>query len=156
MLLFVLLSMLAFAARRTLAATLALGRALLSKETAADSTGQDLFFRYDVGTGWREVVLGDEEGAASRREDPPWTEDHERLALQLARSEDYRAAATEFAKLSTAHSRNPTYARMAALCFEGAEEDSAAAEWSARAAALRGAGEQGTGTGSPSSSPTAR
>jgi hypothetical protein len=106
---------------------------------AADSTGRDLFFRFDTTGAWIEIVHGDEDVAAARLADPAWEEDHRDLALALGRGGDWAGAAAEVAKLVAAFPDRFDYALNLARCYEGMGDEILARKWYAKAAATPGA-----------------
>jgi hypothetical protein len=122
-----------------------LSGALFSKyraRAAGAPAGTDRFFRYDSTAGWIEVRCGAEDVAAARAADPLWREDHERLAVALARGEDWPGTAAEYAKLAMAFPDSADYGYYAGLAALVIGDTTAARTWLSRAAALPSADEQ--------------
>jgi hypothetical protein len=108
----------------------------------ADTAGEDVFFRFDFESGWREVVKGVEDPASVRAAGPRWRADHERLAVAFSRGHDWPGAAAEYAKLAEAFPEDATYPYYAGLALSLQGDSLAAAGWLRRAAALPSADEE--------------
>lgn len=100
-----------------------------------DPPGPDRFFRYDVARGWIEIVPGEENVEAARRENASWLADHERLARVLTEGRDWRASYAEYAKLADAVPDSLSFAYMAGLGAITAGDSTAATHWLTRVAA---------------------
>lgn len=106
--------------------------------SAGDSAGEDVFFRYEHDLGWREVVKGIESAAGA----PGWRDDHERLAVALARGGDWLGAFLEYAMLSRVFPADATYPYYAGLARVAEGDSLEGLRWVQTAAALPAADEE--------------
>jgi hypothetical protein len=109
---------------------------------AGDTSGQDVFFRFDPEVGWREIVKGEEDVAAARARAPRWRADHEQLAIALARGRDWNGTCAEYLKLAGAYPEDPAYAYYTGLALAVLGDSVRSGEWIRRAAALPTADEE--------------
>ena len=100
---------------------------------AGDSLGRDVFLRYDPRVGWSEVAAGSEDVVSSRRANPLWREDHERLAATLAEAQDWPGTVAELEKLATAFPGDSVYAWRAGLARAAVGDSLGARRWLERA-----------------------
>lgn len=95
--------------------------------TPGDTSGRDLFFRYDSLTVLVEIHPGRTEPPSAIRAYLGWQRDHEVLASLFIRSGNTHDAAEEYEKLWLALPERPDYALLAATAYEAVGDSGRAA-----------------------------
>jgi hypothetical protein len=102
----------------------------------ADTAGDDVFLRFDLESGWREVLRGGAGAAPRGVADRHWRADHERLAVALSRGGDWAGAAAEYMALAGVFPDEVAYPYYAGLALAVKGDSTEAVRWLRRAAAL--------------------
>jgi hypothetical protein len=111
-----------------------------ARRAPADTAGGDYFFESDAtDTGHLHEIVAGAEDLTAARGDPDWRRRHGELGVLFSSAGDFAAAAVEFKKLVLVDPTDAEAMERVAACLERLGRPAAAAEWTARAAAVRAA-----------------